>query len=152
MKKTPIRKMKQPVEAPVADDVIEQTQTTESRTAMAKKEMNAYTSYSNLIENKMGIGRNGKRALHGGIAAAGTWAAGHYGGVGIIATNMPTAIGIGAATGFLATVAADKLFIDDTQEFLLELSRVESLSEGSKDALREWAASDEAAKLFRKTG
>lgn len=150
MKKTPIRKMRQQEKA--ADTVIQEQDTFTRVTSRMATKMNYWTRYSNMVENRMGLGRTGKRALHGGAAAAGTWAAGHYGGVSVITNNTPVAIGVGAAAGFLATVAADKLFIDDTQEFLLELSRVESLSEGSKDALREWAASEEAAKLFRKTG
>ena len=103
---------------------------------MAKKKndgkMNAYTKYSGFMENSLGLGRNGKRLAHGGIVAGGTWAAGRYGGVEVINNNLPAALGIGAAAGFLGTVALDNMFIDDEQEYLL---LVASLKEQDREVL-----------------
>ena len=148
MKKSPIRRMKQQAETPVVDEVIEQTQATES--PMAKKEMNAYAKYSYFMEDTVGLGRNGKRIAHGGVVAGGVWAAGHYGNVEIINSNMPAALGIGAATGFLGTVAMDKLFIDAEQEFLMHRRRLSDADPETQKLLMESAASllDE----MRKTG
>lgn len=103
---------------------------------MAEKntEMRAYTKYSFFMERSLGLGRNGKRLAHGGLAAAGTWAAGHYGGVEIINQNMPQAIVAGGVAGVGLTVLADMALIDDHEQALMDLESLR-LAEQSNPAL-----------------
>jgi hypothetical protein len=98
-------------------------------------EMRAYTKYSFFVERSMGLGRNGKRLLHGGVAAAGTWAAGHYGGVEIINNNMPQAIVAGGVAGVGLTVLADFALLDDHEQALMDLESVRR-SEQSNPEMR----------------
>jgi hypothetical protein len=137
MKKPPM-KVRSPAANVSPEHILDQNDASPSkeRTTMAKKKndgkMNAYTKYSGFMENSLGLGRNGKRLAHGGIVAGGTWAAGRYGGVEVINNNLPAALGIGAAAGFLGTVALDNMFIDDEQEYLL---LVASLKEQDREVL-----------------
>lgn len=108
-----------------AEEEIDQNKnTTPPQDVKPMSEMKFYTKYSDFMENTLDLGRNGKRAVHGGAAAAGTWAAGTYGGVEIISQNMPVAMGVGAAVGFLGTVALDKMIITPEEEAKLIRSRV----------------------------
>lgn len=77
---------------------------------------NFWAKYSHLTENQLGLGRNGKRLLHGGMAAGATFAAGEYAGVEIINNNMPAALGGAAVTGIAVTVVVDKMALDADQE------------------------------------
>jgi len=124
-KKLPIRA--RPPAANVPPDHVndQKASVMENKNTMAEKntQMNAYTSYSYFMEETVGLGRNGKRLAHGGVVAGGTWAAGRYGGVEIINNNLPAALGIGAAAGFLGTVAMDKMFIDSEQEALMRIQK-----------------------------
>lgn len=81
--------------------------------------MKAYTKYSNFMENTVGLGRNGKRLAHGGLVGGGVFAAGHYGGVEVIQSNLVASVGAGVATGFLGTLALDAMLLDSEQESLL---------------------------------
>ena len=108
-----------------AEEEINQNKTTTPpQDVKPMSDMKLYTKYSDFMENTLDLGRNGKRAVHGGAAAAGTWAAGTYGGVEIISQNMPVAMGVGAAVGFLGTVALDKMIITPEEEAKLIRSRV----------------------------
>lgn len=130
MKKPPIRKMKSQAQ-PATDEVIQEQSTTTKVSSMAKKktEISAYGKYSGFVENTLGIGRNGKRVLHGSATAAGTWAAGHYGGIELINNNMPTALIGGAVAGVLGTVAMDHLFLSEEDEASLLLSAAQQASD-----------------------
>jgi hypothetical protein len=138
MKKPPVKMMKPPAANVPPEHVLDQNDVSppKERPTMAKKKndgkMNGYTKYSGFMENSLGLGRNGKRLAHGGIVAGGTWAAGRYGNIEIINNNLPAALGIGAAAGFLGTVALDNMFIDDEQEYLL---LVASLKEQDREVL-----------------
>lgn len=88
--------------------------------------MRAYTRFSYFVEDTLELGRNGKRAAVGGIAAGGTFAAGHYGGVEVINNNMPQAIIGAAVAGFGLTMLADFALIDDHEEALMSLARLEN--------------------------
>ena len=127
MKKPPVKMMRPPAANVPPDHVNDQKKTSveENKNTMAEKSntMNAYTSYSYFMEETVGLGRNGKRLAHGGVVAGGTWAAGRYGGVEVINNNLPAALGIGAAAGFLGTVAMDKMFIDSQQEALMRIQK-----------------------------
>lgn len=114
------------------------TSANSEKKTMAKKkknEMSAYGKYSNFVENSLGIGRNGKRILHGGATAAGTWAAGHYGGVEMINNNMTTALVGGAAVGVVGTIAMDHLFLSEEEEANLLLSAAQQASDEVQEAL-----------------
>jgi hypothetical protein len=86
--------------------------------------MNAYGKYSNVMENTLGLGRNGKRLAHGAVVGGGVWAAGHYAGVEVINNNLGTAIGGGAVAGVLLTVAADAMWLDSEAEAEMMLDRI----------------------------
>jgi hypothetical protein len=107
--------------------------------------MNAYGKYSNLVENTLGLGRNGKRIAHGAAVGGGVWAAGRYGGVEVINNNMPVAIGAGVVGGTLLTVAMDAMWLDSAAE-------AEMLSERIKHSSPETQARllAEAESLFGK--
>jgi hypothetical protein len=135
MKKSPIRRSSikgvatEPPDS--VKEVHEQSETT--GVVMGKKskknEMGLYAKYSGFVENKLGLGRTGKRLAHGGATAGGTWAAGHYGGVEIINQNMPAALIGGAAAGIIGTVAMDHLFLSDEDQSNLLLDLVKQSSE-----------------------
>jgi chromosome segregation ATPase len=105
------------------EEINQKTNTTPPQDVKPMSEMKFYTKYSDFMENALDLGRNGKRAVHGGAAAAGTWAAGTYGGIEVISQNMPVAMGVGAAVGFLGTVALDKMVITPEEEAKLVRSR-----------------------------
>ena len=90
-----------------------------------RKDMKVYTKYSNFMENTVGLGRNGKRLAHGAAVGGGVFAAGHYGGVEVIQSNLVAAIGAGVATGFLGTLALDAMMLDSEQEALLLYAKFE---------------------------
>lgn len=98
-------------------------------------EMRAYTKYSFFIERKVGLGRNGKRLLHGAAGAGAVYAAGYYGDVTYINENMPQALVIGGATGVIATVIADSVLITDHEQALMDLESLR-ISENSNPAMR----------------
>jgi hypothetical protein len=124
-KRKPPRRVSPPVDVP-AENRDEQQNVTRTENAMSKSknEMNAYTKTSYFLEETVGLGRNGKRLGVGAGVGAGTWAAGHYGGVEIINNNMPVAVGGAVAVGFVGTLIADNLFIDDEQEALILRQKV----------------------------
>lgn len=113
------------------------------------REMRAYTKYSFFVENSLGLGRNGKRLLHGGIAAGGTWAAGHYGGVEVINNNMPQAIAIGGVAGVGLTVLADFALLDDREQALMELERERRMEQSNPEFRAIIAENREAIKNAR---
>lgn len=147
-KKPPIRKPAVPANS-VADATNKQESTNPEGLKMGQ--MGIYTRYSYFMEEKLGLGRNGKRLAHGGVVAGGVFAAGRYGGVEIINQNMPAALAAGAATGFLGTVAADMLFIDAEQEALM---RRQAILDSSPEVQKRLLADADAlvAEMSRKVG
>lgn len=106
-----------------------------------KDEMNAWTKYSGFVEDTLGLGRNGKRLAHGGLAAGATYAAGRYGGIEAINNNMPVAMAAAGGTGVALTIAADVMFIDAQQEALLHRRRLQNASPEVRKHLEAQAAS-----------
>jgi|SaaInlStandDraft_6_1057023.scaffolds.fasta_scaffold00043_14 hypothetical protein len=90
----------------------------------ATTEMSGYAKYNLFVEDGLGVGPNGRRALHGVAVAGGVWAAGTYGGIEIIQENMIPAIGAGFVGGFIGTFAADAMLLDDGQKALMALERL----------------------------
>jgi myosin heavy subunit len=119
------------------EEIKQNTHTTPPQDVKPMSEMKFYTKYSDFMENTLDLGRNGKRAVHGGAAAAGTWAAGTYGGIEIISQNMPVAMGVGAAVGFLGTVALDKMVITPEEEAKLIRSRATRQEKKTLEVLAE---------------
>ena len=107
------------------------------------KDMKVYTKYSFFVENTLGLGRNGKRLAHGGLAAAGTWAAGTYGGVEYINANMPQALVVAGVAGVGVTVLADYALLDDHEEALMALEKLR-VAEGSNPEMAKIVASNAA--------
>lgn len=87
--------------------------------------MKAYTRYSYFVERKLGLGRTGKRLAHGAAVGGGVFAAGHYGGVEIIQSNLIASVGAGVATGFLGTLALDAMLLDAEEEALMLQAEIE---------------------------
>ena len=76
MKKKPPMKVVRPPEANVPPDHVNDQRNSTLKEISSMSQLNAYAKYSNFMENTVGIGRNGKRAVNGGVVAGGTWAAG----------------------------------------------------------------------------
>ncbi len=137
MKKKPPMKVVRPPEANVPPDHVNDQRNSTLKEISSMSQLNTYAKYSNFMENTVGIGRNGKRAVNGGVVAGGTWAAGHYGGVEVINNNLPTALAVGAAVGFLGTVAMDHMLLDAEQEALLLAERYSASGKEVQDKVSE---------------
>jgi hypothetical protein len=136
-KRKPPRRVSPPVDVS-EENKDEQDSTTRTENAMSKKsDLNWYSNASYFLEEKVGLGRNGKRLSVGAGVGAGTWAAGHYGGVELINENMPFAIGAGVTAGVVGTALMDHLMIDAEQEALMELRRFQDKPKEVQDKLRE---------------
>jgi hypothetical protein len=134
MKKPPVKKDKTIPAANVSPEHIHDQQNASvlpKERTMKKKtpELNMYSKYSYFAEETLGLGRNGKRVAHAGGAAAGTWAAGNYGGLELVNNNLPVALAVGAGAGALLTAALDHLFIDTEQEALMFAKKLAEIDE-----------------------
>ena len=134
-KRKPPRRVSPPVDVP-AENRDEQQNVTRTETPMSKEaDLNWYAKGSYFVEDTLGLGRNGKRLGVGAGVGAGTWAAGHYGGVEIINNNMPVAIGVTVVAGVAGTVLMDHLMIDAEQQALMDRDRLLSRAKEVQEKL-----------------
>lgn len=134
-KRKPPRRVSPPVDVP-EENRDEQQNVTRTETPMSKEaDLNWYAKGSYFVEDTLGLGRNGKRLAVGVGTGAGTWAAGHYGGVEIISENMPVAIGVTVVAGVAGTVLMDHLMIDAEQQALMDRNRLLSRAKEVQEKL-----------------
>lgn len=91
-------------------------------------EMKAYTKYSYFVEKTCGLGRNGKRVLHGGVAAGATYGVGHYLGTEVIVNNPMTSMAIAAGAGFVGTAILDSVLLDKEEILKMRMAELEEMT------------------------
>ena len=91
-------------------------------------EMKVYTKYSYFVEKTCGLGRNGKRVLHGGVAAGATYGMGHYLGTEVIVNNPMTSMAIAAGAGFVGTAILDSVLLDKEEILKMRMAELEEMT------------------------
>ena len=87
--------------------------------------------YYNFMEGSLGLGKNGTHAVHAGVAGAGTWAVGQYGGVEMISGTWWAPFA-GAFAGLGLSLTARMLLVDDEVSSQLIAASVERELKGKR--------------------
>ena len=107
-------------------------------------DMKAYTKYSYFVEKKMGLGRNGKRLSHGGIAAGATYGIGKYLDTEVIMDNPLTSMAVAAGVGILGTAVLDATVMNKQEMLKMRLAELDEMTKKEQSDLLQAAV---AAKL-----
>ena len=97
--------------------------------------MKAYTKYSYFVEKKMGLGRNGKRLLHGGATAGATYGVGKYLETGVIVDNPLTSMAVAAGVGVISTVVLDATVMDKKEMLKMRLAELGEMTQSEQKDL-----------------
>ena len=108
-------------------------------------EMKAYTKYSYFVEKKMALGRNGKRLLHGGVAAGATYGVGKYLGTEAIVDNPLTSMAVAAGVGIVGTAILDATVMDKQEMLKMRLAELDEMTKKDQVELVQAAVAAKAA-------
>jgi hypothetical protein len=108
-------------------------------------EMKAYTKYSYFVEKKMGLGRNGKRLLHGGVTAGATYGVGKYLGTEAIVDNPLASMAVAAGVGIVGTAILDATVMDKQEMLKMRLAELDEMTKKEQVELVQAAVAAKAA-------
>jgi hypothetical protein len=108
-------------------------------------DMKTYTKYSYFVEKKMALGRNGKRLLHGGVAAGATYGVGKYLGTESIVDNPLTSMAVAAGVGIVGTAILDATVMDKQEMLKMRLAELDEMTKKDQVELVQAAVAAKAA-------